>query len=736
MKKTISVLLTLCILIGMLPTVALSAGSMVLALEDVKVESGTTSVTVNMSVKDAEAFAAMGIKLEYDTTNLTLTNVAFGDSLASTGGTLTPNLADNSWNADWGSDVTPVDGTAFVLTFSVSENASGEYKLNAKLSDAGCVNSDLDDVVPTFTAGSITVGSSEEEEVTASYTAAVATDTASVNNDGTSKVNVNVNVGGTTKSFSSTEIELTYDPAFLSFSTGSCNLTAAVTENQQDQSAEFIVAKDNDGNETGTLTIRDYGGSMTVEETGTTAYTLTFSPVKGGTTEVKLTSAGFSTQSEAETKDLIAAELSTATVKVTINHKATVTIGGEAGTTTYVTPGGNYEYIIKDYNTTKYAYTVTATEGTANVDASRISIDSKGNVTITNVTDALAVTITTEANTYTITWKDGENAITSGKDTTEQSYGTAVSFEVMGGKAPTTDEGYYYEVKAYLTDDTNTSITVTPSDTTADAYAAKTYTIGADDISGNITIEVTKKEVDANQVTITIEGTYTELEFNDEKLTSSTVTVTKDKEVTVTVDEEDGYTYKVETVVGATTTKLEKNDEGNYTFTPNGEMTLKVTKTLDTDSLEVSQYVQLDGKTMWLVTVNTTQISGKTYTYKASDDAAAENFYWSSKYNEGNGAYCFLVITDTNTDADSVKADVASKLGLTGTGATSISYDGNVNGSDNKDVNDAQLVWNMYSAVYSEITTDVTVQKFLEADMNGSGTLETADAAAVIDSLT
>lgn len=47
------------------------------------------------------------------------------------------------------------------------------------------------------------------------------------------------------------------------------------------------------------------------------------------------------------------------------------------------------------------------------------------------------------------------------------------------------------------------------------------------------------------------------------------------------------------------------------------------------------------------------------------------------------------------------------------------------------DINDAQLVWNMYNAKYEDFTS-VNIRKFLEADMNGDKTLDTKDAAAIV----
>lgn len=50
------------------------------------------------------------------------------------------------------------------------------------------------------------------------------------------------------------------------------------------------------------------------------------------------------------------------------------------------------------------------------------------------------------------------------------------------------------------------------------------------------------------------------------------------------------------------------------------------------------------------------------------------------------------------------------------------------------DASDAQLIWNMYNAVYSDFDT-VSVAKFLEADVNADKTVNVNDAAAVINKI-
>ena len=111
--------------------------------------------------------------------------------------------------------------------------------------------------------------------------------------------------------------------------------------------------------------------------------------------------------------------------------------------------------------------------------------------------------------------------------------------------------------------------------------------------------------------------------------------------------------------------------------------------------------------------------------------------YWSAKYNENNGAYAWLVIsTDTlETVKAAATTDKFTVIDATGSNKISIAYNGDVNLTNAADINDAQLVWNMYNAEYSDFK-QVSVRKFLEADMTADGKLDTADAAAIIALIT
>ena len=61
-----------------------------------------------------------------------------------------------------------------------------------------------------------------------------------------------------------------------------------------------------------------------------------------------------------------------------------------------------------------------------------------------------------------------------------------------------------------------------------------------------------------------------------------------------------------------------------------------------------------------------------------------------------------------------------------------IDYGMDVNKTGKIDASDAQLVYNMYNAMYAGTDADVTVEKYLRADVNHDGKVTVEDAAAII----
>ena len=142
-----------------------------------------------------------------------------------------------------------------------------------------------------------------------------------------------------------------------------------------------------------------------------------------------------------------------------------------------------------------------------------------------------------------------------------------------------------------------------------------------------------------------------------------------------------------------------------------------VTKTLDTSSADQFEYLQLNGQKMYLVTIGTEQYNSQTYTY---NDV---KMLWSEQY----GQYAVLVIENENFEIDKTKFALISNQA-----ADAVTYDKDVNNSGDTDANDAQFIWNMYNAKYTDFNT-VTMEQFLSADLNNDKVANSLDALVIIN---
>lgn len=103
---------------------------------------------------------------------------------------------------------------------------------------------------------------------------------------------------------------------------------------------------------------------------------------------------------------------------------------------------------------------------------------------------------------------------------------------------------------------------------------------------------------------------------------------------------------------------------------------------------------------------------------------------------DGNAAITLLSAAFVNKE-NAAKSDLIAAT-LNPNGEKVIINNGNnmdVNGTGILDASDAQLVYNMYNAVYNEFTSDVTMEKFLRADANGDNKVDVKDAEVIINKI-
>lgn len=363
--------------------------------------------------------------------------------------------------------------------------------------------------------------------------------------------------------------------------------------------------------------------------------------------------------------------------------------------------GETYTFSYTD--TTNYTYSdLTVTVGGVPVTPT----EANGVYTIENVTGAIVITATQAPNSYDV--NKPENVTGPDKAT----YGEDYIFTVT----PSEDDMAIDDVK--VTDAEGNEIPYTINENGE-------YVIEGTDITGEFTITVTEKE---KMTTVTFSGIEeTEIEGG---LTQSAEI---GKDFTFKLIKAEGYDYTVK--VGETQLTESEETEGQYTIPAElvvkGGVAVTIEKVDNTKPVvDVAEYISLDGKVMFLVTA------------KWGDRVLAygeDTMYWSDKYTvtseEEAGAYCWLVLsTDEMNTIELVKAAAEAAIveAVEGATATAVKYNYDVNGTTKVDVNDAQLAYDMYNASYMEFNDTLPMLKFLEADMETDGKLDTKDVAAII----
>ena len=451
----------------------------------------------------------------------------------------------------------------------------------------------------------------------------------------------------------------------------------------------------------GTIHVQAYGEAKNLGE----AFTLNFTvkTTATGAATVTATSAKIDKSANAVAKDAPEAKLLDAETVLTIKAVHSVTLPNIFEGKTTVEDGADYTFSKTDKDESHYEYTnVKATVNDENV---AVIDNGDGTYTVKNVTGDLTVTGKRTPKTYSVKVEG-----TGAEDVTAASsaiYGEDFKFTLDR------KDGFRYTVAVKVGDKS-----VTP-DTTDNL----SYTIPGADVTGNIVITVTKDAIQVEKTTVNFEGSGA----GDVNGGTSQDTPTG-ADFTFTVNEDAKYNYTVklgdEVLTGT---------NGSYTIpgakVVSGTITVTVEKTVSTQGVKVQKYVKLENQqSVWLVTVEADPGANNVYTY------GGERMFKTTKYGT-NGTYAYLVIAPTLS-----VEDAAAQLSITaGEAAGTVSYGGDVNGSGVVDINDAQLVYDMYNAHYASFS-DVAMYKFLCADIaddtpEGSTLLNVSDAVAVISKI-
>lgn len=426
------------------------------------------------------------------------------------------------------------------------------------------------------------------------------------------------------------------------------------------------------------------------------ALTLRFIAVGQGSGEVKVMSACVDTNANAIEFDAPDAIVLNETTTITVSGY-TVDLSDDFTRTdaegSVIEAGGNLTFVPKDPN---YDYTVTVTVGGEEVTP---TIGEDGTYTVPNVNGNVVVKSEKTPKSFNVTLGDdttGETTATYTKDYT---------FKL------TPAAGYVYNVAVTIGGTAYTGFTANVNDD-----GTTTYTIPGADVTGDIVINSNKTEKQPETFTVKFEGTGA----GDAKGES---TVQEKTDYTFTVDKKANFEYTITATMGGKDVTVTEGENNTYTIANvTGELVITIEKesTL-TMEVAVSEYVQLDDKTVFLVTVTGTPEEGKAFAY------GEDVMYKTTAY--GENVYSWLVIVNKGETFD--KATAAAKITQASATAEEVTQSYDVNETNLVDINDAQLTYDIYSGKYTDFEK-VSVRKFLRADVTSDKVVNSADAVAVI----
>ena len=714
MKKLVSLLLVLAILISAMPVVfaagsddyfdvsfdnqAPTAGGEVTATISLKKQiSGVSMVVLDFSYnKDyltCTGVAFSGTTLDYDTTE-----VQSGEYLSYVEFAALDDDAAAIYQA------LPV-GYTIKLTFKVADDAAGEA-LNFKLN---YVTYDTDyNEYSEENSYSITVAGSLQIKPTATgYSVSMGADQQVAAGQ---KVRIPVTVASGEKGitgFNAYDMTFTYDPA-------------ALTLNTKAGDAANLTVEDNNG----TVRVRRYGATQALGE----ALALDFTAKATATSTVKLTNAKFDLDANSINFDAPEATISDADTVVNANN-FTVTLPDAftSDETRLVPKGGSFTFKPVDSHYT-YTFTVkmgdTVTEG--------LTFGADDTYTIENISGNVEVTYTGKTpKQYDVKYKIGEDVeqdVTKGPETV--TYLNDYSFVV------TPRAGYSYRV-VYSVDNGDPFVHTVIAVPTANDDGTLTYTIPGKEIVGGVEIWIDANTESGIPVVFTGNGV-------EDAASGNASSMGKNMPYYFTLNQRESCDYTVTAYYQplATPTASKRpatvRSLGNgkyvveavnyndylYVYAHSWNLVVKVEKVSHSaEEVTVSKYLELNDKTMMLVTVKGTPEGGSAFTYDGNTMYKVEGY--------GTDRYAWLVIVDKGQTL--TQEEAAAKVAISAADSVvTITPSFDVNRTGKVDVNDAQLVYDMYNGTYSNFT-QVSVEKFLRADVNATKVVDHTDAVAIVN---
>lgn len=688
MKKIVSILLTLAMVLSLVPAVfAADEPTITMSADKTSVAPGET-VTLTLSLDKELVADAVGISISFDTNAYTLTGrknlgsrparLGFTDiDPANKQGAVKVAYLQTTFDKYDPSHTSFAAGDWASFTFTANEGAdTSNAKFTMKVdnlltySDDGAsqvqvphnvAGSELTIPVETPAAKGYTVSLGADKQVASGQIVEI-------------PVAIGNNDGKTT--YSAYDMTFSFDPAILTL-----NMEATSTEG-------YRVIPDS-----GTVRIVRYGKAAELGD----ALTLSFVAAGQGTSDVKVTEACVDTNANAIDFDAPAAAILDDTAVITVSGY-TVSLPDDFTRTdaegSVIAAGGTLTFKPVDPN---YDYTVTVTVGGG--EATTVSPDEDGIYTVPNVNGNVVVTSTKTAKSFNVTL----GADTTGNE--KATYKTDYTFKL------TPADGYVYKMAVTIDGKAYTGFKAQVNDD-----GTTTYTIPGADVIGNIVINSNKQVKPLETYKVTFAGTGAGDATGES-------TVQEKANYTFTVAKQKNCAYTITATMGGKDVTITEGADNTYTIANvTGDLVITIEKksTL-TMEVAVSEYVQMDNKTVFLVTVTGTPEEGKAFAY--GDNV----MYKTTAY--GENVYSWLVIVDKG-EAFTVATAEANITQASAT-AEEVKQSYDVNETGVVDINDAQLTYDIYSGKYTDFEK-VSVRKFLRADVNLDKAVNSTDAVAVV----
>lgn len=682
MKKILSILLTLAMVLSLVPAVfAADEPTITMSADKTSVAPGET-VTLTLSIDQKVAIGGAAFEITYNSDAYTYEG-AVSETYEDVDNFMSTDKGKETINDD-GTAVTKVAFLALSKAFNLKAGEICQFKFTAKEANANAMSFSLKvqtlktfGAEPTDIAHKVVDGELTIPVGTAAakgYTVSLGADKQVASGQIVEiPVAIGNNDGKTT--YSAYDMTFSFEPTILTLNMEATNI----------EGYRVIPGS-------GTVRIVRYGKAAELGD----ALTLSFVAAGQGKSDVKVTEACVDTNANAIEFDAPAAAILDDTAVITVSGY-TVSLSDDFTRTdavgSVIAAGGNLTFVPKDPN---YNYTVTVTVGGKTVTP---TIGADGTYTVPNVNGNVVVTSSKTAKTFNVTLGDdttGEATATYMKDYTfKLTPATGYTYNMVvtiGDKA-------YTGFKAQVNDDGTT-----------------TYTIPGADVTGDIVISSNKQVKQPATFTVIFDGTGAGDATGESSVKENTT-------YTFTVDKKDGFKYTISATMGGKNVTITEGADNTYTIASvTGDLVITIEKksTL-TMEVAVSEYVQMDNKTVFLVTVTGTPEEGKAFAY--GDNV----MYKTTAY--GENVYSWLVIVDKN-EAFTV-ATAEANINQASATAEEVKQSYDVNETGVVDINDAQLTYDIYSGKYTDFEK-VSVRKFLRADVNLDKAVNSTDAVAVV----